>query len=215
MTITLWGRKTSANVQKTVWALAELGLAYEHKSVGGRYGGLDTPEYRALNPNALVPTLCDGDLVVWESHATVRYLAAQYGAGRLWPSQPRDRAVVDQWTDWTATTFQPAWLAVFWRVVRTAPEQQDPAAIAKAIADADRAFGMLDVQLAGKAFIAGDDLTYADIAAGVALYRWFTMEIDRRPAANVESWYSRLQERPAFREAVMVSYEELRARATP
>ena len=124
MAITLWGRISSANVQKVRWALAELGLAYEHIPVGGKYGGNREPAYLALNPNGLVPTLRDGDLVLWESHAILRYLAATYGAGSLWPESPSARAIVDQWTDWTATTFQPAWIGAFWQVVRTPNEQQ-------------------------------------------------------------------------------------------
>ena len=129
--ITLWGRSSSANVQKVVWALEELGVSYEHVPLGGKYGGNDTPEYLAMNPNGLVPTLRDGALVVWESHAIVRYLAAQYGAGSLWPADPRERTLVDQWTDWTATTYQPAWIGVFWLVVRTPAENHDEAAIAR------------------------------------------------------------------------------------
>src|SRR5690349_16958947 len=125
MTITVWGRLDSVNVQKVVWALGELGLAYEHVPAGGKFGGLDAPAYRAMNPNGKVPTLRDGELVVWESHAIVRYLAATYGAGTLWPADPKARAITDQWTDWTATTFQPAWIEVFWKFVRTPKVEHD------------------------------------------------------------------------------------------
>jgi glutathione S-transferase len=111
MAITLWGRASSANVQKARWALAEIGLAYEHTPLGGKYGGNKEPAYLAMNPNGLIPTLRDGDLVLWESHAIVRYLAATYSAGGLWPEGPSARAIVDQWTDWTVATFQPAWVA--------------------------------------------------------------------------------------------------------
>lgn len=207
--LTLWGRASSANVQKTLWALGELGLPYSHQLVGGQHGGLDEPHYRALNPNGLVPTLQDGDLTVWESHATLRYLAAAYGGNLLWRADPRERALVDQWTDWTATTFQPAWIAVFWLFVRTPREQQDARAIATAHAKTVSALRILDTTLAERDYLAGDGLSYADIAAGVALYRWFTMEIDRPAMPGVENWYRRLQQRPAFRKAVMVSYAEL------
>jgi glutathione S-transferase len=207
--LTLWGRASSANVQKTLWALEELGLPYEHRLVGGSYGGLDDPAYRALNPNGLVPTLQDGDLTVWESHATLRYLAATYGHETLWRDDPRQRAIVDQWTDWTATTFQPAWITVFWLLVRTPPEQRDAKAIAAAHARTVAALRLLDANLAERDFLAGDALSYADIAAGVALYRWFTMEIDRPAMPGVENWYLRLQQREAFRKVVMVSYAEL------
>jgi glutathione S-transferase len=212
MTITLWGRPSSCNVQKVVWALEELGLAYEHVPLGGKFHGTGTAEYLALNPNGLVPTLRDGDLVVWESHAIVRYLAATYGAELLWPSDPRARAVVDQWTDWTATTFQPAWIEVFWLLVRTPVAQQDRAAIERAIQQASRCFTIMDKRLGEAPFLGGDRFTYADIVAGVSLYRWTTMEIDRPILSNVEYWHARLSERPAFRKAVNVDYEELRGR---
>jgi glutathione S-transferase len=212
MTITLWGRLSSANVQKAVWALEELGLSYEHIPLGGRFGGNATAEYLAMNPNGLVPTLRDGDLVVWESHAIVRYLAAAYGAGSLFPADPRERAIVDQWTDWTATTFQPAWINLFWLLVRTPPAHQDRVAIDKAIQATSRCFGIMDKRLGEAPFLGGERLSYADIVAGVALYRWTTMEIDRPVLQSVESWHARLGERAAFRKAVNVDYEELRGR---
>lgn len=212
VTITLWGRLTSANVQKVVFALEELGLGYEHVPLGGRFGGNDAPDYLAMNPNGLVPTLRDGDLTVWESHAIVRYLAGAYGAGSLWPAGPRERAVTDQWADWTATTFQAAWIEVFWKVVRTPVEKHDKAAIEKAIAATERCLAIMDGRLGDAPWLGGERLTYADIVASVALYRWTTMDIPRRPFANVEAWHARLNERPAFRRAVNVDYEELRAR---
>ena len=127
----------------------------------------------------------------------------------LWPAGPRERALVDQWTDWTATTFQPGWIAVFWLFVRTPKEQHDEKAIAAALAKTVAALRIADANLAERDYLAGDSLSYADIAAGVALYRWFTMDIDRPAMPGVENWYLRLQQRPAFRKAVMVSYEEL------
>jgi glutathione S-transferase len=207
--ITLWGRANSANVQKTMWALEELGLAYEHVPLGGSYMGLDNPAYLALNPNGLVPTLQDADLTVWESHATVRYLTAAYGAGTLWPEDARARAMADQWTDWTATTYQPAWIKVFWNVVRTPVEQHDPVDIANALALTGKCLAILDRQLEKSEYLAGAALTYADIVAGVSLYRWFTMDIERPQTPHVALWYKRLAERPAFRKVVMVSYQEL------
>lgn len=207
--ITIWGRLSSANVQKPIWALDELGLAYSHVPLGGKFGGLDTPEYLAMNPNGKVPTLRDGDLTVWESHAIVRYLAATYGQGRLWPEDAKARALVDQWTDWTATTFQPAWIEVFWRFVRTPVAQHDKPAIEKALGTACAAYAILDKQLGKTPFIAGEQLTYADIVAGASMFRWMTMAIERPDMPNLAAWYQRLQARPAFRKAVSVSYEEL------
>ena len=209
MTITLWGRLSSCNVQKAVWALEELELPYEHVPLGGQFGGTDDPDYRALNPNGLVPTLRDEHLVVWESHAVVRYLSAEYGSGLLFPMEARDRAAVDQWTDWTATTFQPAWIGLFWNKVRTPVAQQDAAAIGRSLATTVRCFELLERRLAEAPYLGGRSFSYADIAAGVSLYRWSTMAIERPELPHVAAWQERLNQRAAFRKAVNVPYDEL------
>lgn len=211
--MTLWGRDTSANVQKVRWALAEIGQEYEHIPLGGKYGGNRTPEYLALNPNGLVPTLRDGDLVLWESHAIVRYLAARYSPGRLWPDDPVVRAECDRWTDWTATTFQPAWIDLFWRFYRTAPEQRDDGAIAKAKAATEVCLGIMDGQLERTRFLAGDHLTYADIVAGTAMYRLTTMDIAVVVPDNVARWHGELRARAPYRLGVEVDYSELAGRS--
>jgi glutathione S-transferase len=215
MSITLWGRASSANVQKVRWALAELALPYEHVSLGGRFGGNREPDYLALNPNGLVPTLRDGEIVVWESYAVLRYLAASYGVGGLWPVEPAQRAAADQWTDWTATTFQPAWIDVFWKLVRTPEAERDSGAIARGIAETERCFAIMDGRLAQSRFLGGELLTYADLAAGVAMFRWTTMDIERQSHPHVERWHTALRQRQAFRDMVEVDYSELRGRAAP
>lgn len=207
--ITLWGRLSSGNVQKVVWVLEELELPHEHIPLGGPFKGLDSSDYLAMNPNGLVPTLRDGDLVVWESHAIVRYLSAAYGSGLLFPVDPKARAIVDQWADWAATTFQPAWMSVFWLLVRTPAAQHDKAAIDKAVAASLRCYAMIEDRLGEAPYLGGERLTYADIVAGVSMYRWMTMPIDRPFMPNLEAWYARLNERAAFRKGVCVSYEEL------
>ena len=215
MAITLWGRKTSANVQKVHWTLGELGLEFEHIIVGGKYGGNRTPEYLAMNPNGLVPTLRDGELVLWESHAIVRYLTASYGAGGLWPVAPAARAECDRWTDWTAATFQPAWIEVFWGFYRTPDGQRDMAKVEKLVAAAERCFEIMDRQLGRTRFLAGDALTYADLVTGIAMFRWTTMGLPSiRTHANVARWHAELRRRPAYRDAVEVDYSELAGRIT-
>ena len=205
--ITLYGRKTSVNVQKAVWALEELRVPYSQVELGLNFGGLDTPDYLAMNPNGLVPTLKDGDLTLWESHAIIRYLSATYGAGNLWPESPKARAPADQWTDWTAMRFQPAWTAVFVLAARTKPEFREASALAKAVAAANACFRIMDTQLRKTPYLTGERLTYGDIAAGSSLYRWYTMEIAREPMQGVDAWYERLMARPAFVKGVCVSYD--------
>ena len=212
--IRIWGRKTSVNVQKVMWAVAELGLPHERIEVGGKFGGLDTPEYGRLNPNRLVPTLEDDGFAVWESHAIVRYLAAKYGAGTLLAADPAERSLADRWIDWTASAFQPAFTnGVFIGLVRTPPERQDRAAIARDVAATSALMKILDAHLAIHPYVAGTAFTMGDIATGAQLYRYFTLEIERPKLPNVEAWYERLKQRPAYREHVMVPYDELRVRA--
>jgi glutathione S-transferase len=208
--IKVFGRLTSANVQKVIWVLEELELPYDRENRGGRYGGLSDPAYLAMNPNGLVPVLRDGTLVLWESHAIMRYLSAEYADGLLFPGSPRERAVVDQWTDWTATRFQPAWIGVFWAVYRTRPERRVPAEITKWRDEAARCFAILDQRLSRVPYLGGDTLTYADIVSGIALYRWTTMGTEEALPGGVAAWHARLRERPAFRKAVEVDFSELR-----
>lgn len=215
MTMTLWGRLSSANVQKAVWALEEVGVEYRQIDKGGKFGGLDEPAYRALNPNGLVPTLEDGNVTVWESHAIVRYLSAEYASGLLWPVEPQDRAVVDQWTDWAATTFQPAWIGVYAQLVRLPKDQQNPEVLAANLARANGLYAILDRQLAKTPYVAGENFTYADIVIGVSMYRWTTMGIELLDRPHLDAWHKRLTARPAYVKAVEVSYEDQRGAGAP
>jgi glutathione S-transferase len=198
------------NVQKVLWALAELDLDADRIDAGGSYGGLDSESYGALNPNRRIPTLEDGALVLWESNVIVRYLASRYGRGVLLPESPIDAAVADQWMDWMQTTLAPAFVPLFWEVVRKPPSQRSLERIPRLVVEAGRAYAILDARLADAPWIGGDTFSMGDIPAAATLYRWFTMEIDRPDLPRLAQWYERLQERPAFRSTVMTSYEPLR-----
>src|SRR5438552_635871 len=206
----VWGRATSVNVQKVMWAVGEMGIAHERIDVGGRFGGLTTPAFLALNPNARVPTIEDDGIVVWESNAIIRYLAARYGEGALWARDPGARAPADAWMDWMQTTLAPDFYGVFWAVVRTPAGRRDRAAIKDLTKQLTGHYELLDRQLATRPYLLGDGFSLADIAVGVTLYRYFEMEIERPALSNLHAWYKRLKERPAFRDHVMVSFEELR-----
>lgn len=208
--LTLWGRNTSINVQKVLWLLGELDLAYERIDVGGAFGGLDKPEFLALNPNGLIPVLEDGNVHIWESHAILRYLAAKYDAGGLWPEDPADRAQADQWMEWHVSTLYPDFIAAFLGLVRTPPSQRNMASIELSAKRAGWHYEKLEEHLAGRDFICGDRLTIGDIPLGATLYRYFTLEIERPDLPNIEAWYARLQERAAYRDGIMISYEGLR-----
>lgn len=202
--LTIWGRNNSINVQKAMWTVGELGLAHERIDAGGAFGGLETPDYLAKNPNARVPTLVDGDFVLWESNAIVRYLAAQYGAGGLWPEDPAVRAVADQWMDWQQTTLMPDFTIVFWGLIRTPPEDRDQAAIETAVAALGPLWQRLERHLADRDYVVGDSFTMGDIPVGAACYRYHALDIERPALPNIEAWYTRLRDRAPFREHVMI-----------
>lgn len=203
--LVVWGRKNSINVQKVMWTVGELGLAHERKDAGGPFGGLDTAEYGALNPNRLVPAIVDGDgVVVWESHSIVRYLAARYGAGGLWPRETVARAAADRWLDWMQTTLLPDLAPVFIGLVRTPAARRDATRIAEAARAMGETWRILDAHLAERRFVAGDTLTMGDIAVGAACYRYHALDIERPALANLAAWYERLRERPPFRTHVMI-----------
>jgi glutathione S-transferase len=209
----IWGRRNSINVQKAMWAVGELGIAHERIDAGGPFGGLDTEEFGEMNPNRRVPVIDDGGTIVWESHAIVRYLAAKYGAGSLWPEDAGARAQSDMWMDWVTADLQPAFIGgVFWNFYRTPEEQRNWNVIRQGIARSAILFRMLDRHLEGRPFVAGDMLTIGDIATGAQLYRYFELEIDRPDLPNVEAWYARLKDRTAYREHVMVPFEDLQGR---
>ena len=202
--ITVWGRPNSINVQMVMWAAAELDVPVDRKDVGGAFGGLDTPDYLAMNPNGRIPTLQDGNLTMWESGACVRYLAARYGAGTLWPEDPAERAPADMWMDWKKTSLMGPMTTVFWGLIRTPEEERDMGAIAAAAIQAIDLYSILDKQLAGRDFITGDRMTMADLPAGSMCYRFMNLIIDRPSLPNLEAWYARLTERPAYRSHVML-----------
>ncbi|GGX22222.1 glutathione S-transferase [Pigmentiphaga litoralis] len=195
--IKIWGRITSINVRKVVWAARELGLEFDRIDVGGAFGGLDTPEYIGMNPNSKIPTLDDNGYILSESNAIVRYLAAQYGSGSLWPDDTRKRGEADRWMDWQATEFGPASTPVFWQLIRTPEDKRDPKVIADSIAACARLGRILDHALEGRKHVAGDTFTMADIIVGCVADRWLNLPIDRPDTPNVRRWFDTLAARPA------------------
>lgn len=211
--ITVWGRTTSSNVQTVMWALAEIGVAHERIDAGGPFGGLDTPEYAAMNPNRLVPVLRDDGEYLWESASIVRYLGARYGSEQFWPTEPLKRAKLDQWGDWTKTTLVPAFLTnVFLPMMRNKPGERDEAALAKGVENLTKVLRVLDKRLAEGDYLGGDEPCFADIVAGTLLYRYFTLEIERAHLPNLAAYYERLTKRPAYARHVMISYDSMRAK---
>lgn len=211
--ITVYGRATSSNVQAVMWGIGELGLEHKRLDYGHVHGGTDTPEFRAMSPHGTVPVIRDADVVIWESCAILRYLAAKYGDGRaFWPSDPGARAGVDMWAEWGKTSFAPYFtVPIFWSRVRTSASDRDEAALVLAIADFEKRLDILEGQLEAREFVVSDEFTLADVVIGHVLYRWFDIDIPRKLRPLIETYHQRLTTRPAYREHVMISYEPLRA----
>ena len=202
--LTIWGRANSVNVQKVLWCLRELDLGYDRIDAGMAFGRNTEADYLAMNPNGRIPTLVEGDFVLWESNSVMRYLCLAHGKGSpIYPQAPKARAAVDRWLDWTLSTLQPVDRPVFWALVRTPPAQRDMVAIQKD-ADAEAVqWRIVDAQLATRRFIEGEDLTIADIALGAYARRWFGVEgIDKPKLAHLERWFAQFAGRPGFAQFV-------------
>jgi len=198
--LTVWGRKTSSNVQALMWCVGELGLSYKRHDIGHRYGGNDTPSFLKMTPNGTVPVLRDGDgPPLWETGAIVRYLCSRYASSPFWPQDLPARAQVDMWAEWAKINVALAFTSpIFWRVVRTPPKDMNWPAIRGAITALGKKLDIAEARLQTRAFICGDDLTLADVQLGHVLYRYFDIPIER-------------PEHLALQRHVMVSYDELRA----
>jgi glutathione S-transferase len=201
----IWGNADSVNVQKVLWCCEELGLDYERIDAGRHFGVVDTPAFRALNPNGLVPTLEDDGFVVWESGAILRYLAARHGAGTLWPLDPRARADADRWVDWSNSSLWPSLLPLFRAFYRTPPEQRDDAQVERDRQEALTMLQVLDAQLAHHPWAGGECFTMADIALGCPAWRWFAMPIERPVLPGLQRWFDKLVSRPAYARIVMLA----------
>ncbi len=199
----IWGRRNSINVQKVLWCCGELGLAYERIDAGMEFGVNNTPEYRAMNPTGLVPTISDDSFILWESHAIVRYLARKHGQGKLWPDDPHTAASADRWMDWNNTTLWPLMRPVFWDLVRVAPEKRNMAVVEENTKKLAASFAIVDANLVRNQYMAGDAFSMGDIPIALAAFRWFNLPIERTALKNFEAWYQRICARPVFQQHCM------------
>jgi glutathione S-transferase len=202
--IKIWGRNTSSNVQKAMWAVGELKLDHTRIDVGGAFGKNKEPAYLAMNPNGLVPTLQEEDgFLLWESNSIVRYLAGKYDrTGVLEPKDAHHRALASQWMDWQLSVVGPAITPAFWGLIRTPAEKRDLAAIKASQAKTTDAMTMLDAQLGKTAFVAGPAFSYGDIPVGVMVYRFRQLVPDRPALPNLERWFAAIAARQAFQDHV-------------
>ena len=199
----IWGRDNSVNVEKVLWACEEMQIAYQRVDAGGQFGIVDTPDYRALNPNGLVPTVEVDGLVLWESNAIVRYLAAKHSPGNLWPDDLAIRVDGDRWMDWMNSTFWPGFRPLFWNLVRTPPDRRDAQATEASRAGSAEILGHLDAHLSNRTYIAGDSFTVGDIPMGCAVWRWMSLPIDRPEYPALARWFDTLCGRQPYQKVVM------------
>jgi glutathione S-transferase len=201
--IKIWGRTTSSNVQKVMWAVGEMGLPHERIDIGGPFGKNREPAYLAMNPNGLVPTLEEEDgYLLWESNSIVRYLAAKHKSSVLEPADLRIRANASKWMDWQLSVASPAIFAAFWGMIRTAPEKRDHAAIEESKKKTTAAIAMMDDQLGKTVYLAGDAFSFGDIPVGIIAYRYRQLVPDRPPFRNFERWYAAISSRQAFKDHI-------------
>lgn len=199
MTRRLWGRLSSVNVQKAVWALDEAGLEYERLEAGGAHGVVREPAYRAMNPNGLVPTLEEDGFILWESNAILRYVASLTPALAL-PTDRRQRAHVEQWVDWQATSFTPAMRDAFWQLFRMPDPDRD--LVAASLTATEVYAAILDGHLAGREYVVGESFSIADIALGCATHRWLNLPAQRHERPNLQRWYEGIATRPGAARAL-------------
>lgn len=199
----IWGRANSINVQKVLWCCGELGLEYERIDAGNDFGVTGTPEYRALNPNGLVPTIEDGDIRLWESNVIVRYLAHKNGDAQLCPPDIGTRFDAERWMDWQATVFWPVLRPLFIQLIRTQPAKRDAAVISRGEDLSLAAMRILDARLSDRRFLAGATFSMGDIPAAATVHRWYALDIRHPELPNVRRWYDLMRQRRSFQEVVL------------
>jgi len=195
--MTLWGRLSSINVRKVVLAARLVGLKFVRIDAGGEHGIVDTEAFRAMNPNAMVPVLQDGDLVLWESNVIVRYLCARDVTGQLFPGSAAERFRAEQWMDWQQTTLNPAGRDAFLQRVRVPAAQRDERRIASSVAATEPLLDLLDAQLSRHAWLAGDRLTMADIPVACEMHRWRGLGLPQKQRPALDRWYQGMLALPA------------------
>ena len=202
--IKIWGRNTSSNVQKAMWAVGELGLEHNRIDVGGAFGKTKEPAYLAMNPNSLVPTLEEENgFILWESNSIIRYLAGKHDkAGVLEPKDAHQRGLASQWMDWQLSVVGPAILGAFWGLIRTPEDKRDHAAIKTSQEKTSDCMVILDKQLGKTEYVSGSTFSYGDIPVGVMCYRYVQLVPNRPATPNLDRWYAAISKRKAFHDHV-------------
>ena len=202
--IRVWGRRSSVNVQKVLWTLAELDIPFTRETVGGSFGGNRDGDFLRMNPNGLVPVIQDGGVTMFESNAIVRYLCAEYRAGLLRPAAGQPLAAAEQWMDWQQSTFAPPVSVIFWNNVRLPQAKRNAAAVAEAEKLANAALLIADAHLAKNTWFAGSEFSFGDIVLGAFMWRYMGLDCAKPVVPHVAEWCEALKEREPYRKWIMV-----------
>ena len=210
--LTVWGRSSSSNVKALMWCLAELDLPVQRHNIGGRFGGTNSTQFTALNPNQTIPVLQDGTgPPIWKTGAILRYLCSKYAKPPFWPTEIEHQSQVDQWAEWAKINIALSFTGpVFWRVIRTAAAEHNQPAIRAAVTTLEHKLAIAEAQLGRNKFLAGNSFCLADVQFGHILYRYYNIEITRKALPNLARYYGGLTQRQAYRDHVMLSYDDLR-----
>ena len=210
----MWGRGSAYNFQKVHWFLEELDIDYEHINVGGSAGGLDTPEFLAMNPNGRIPVIEDNGEVIWESNTILRYLAATYSQNTYRSNSPSERTTFERWMDWELSALQPVFIDLFWGYYRTPESERNEKTIKQALNRCENYVRILDTYLENYEFVSGPKFGLGDICVGTCFYRYFNMGVEVEKLENVMAWYNRLGQRKAYQDVIQVPFDELKGRVT-
>ena len=209
----LWGRKSSINVQKVLWCLAELGLKegkdFERIDAGLQFGINNTPEFLNLNPNGLVPTLEDGEVVLWESNTIMRYLARQRDQAGRFAADIQTQYESEKWMDWQLGTMWPALRIAFLGLTRTPEAERQYESILKGYQETNRLLGLLDQTLSKQSYCAGNQFQIGDIVLALCVSRWILLNQafpqhtgERAALKNIDDWMKRLETETCFNDIV-------------
>jgi glutathione S-transferase len=185
-----------------LWCCNEIGLGYERIDAGLHFGVNDTPEYAGMNPTGLVPTIEDGDILLWESNVIVRYLSLKHSNGGLFPANVATRFDAERWMDWQTSQFWAVLRPLYITLILTPSQERNSSEISRAEKLSQSAVSILDGRLADRPFLAGNAFTMGDIPAALTLHRWYGLDIDRPQLPNAKRWYDRMRDRPAFQRII-------------
>jgi glutathione S-transferase len=203
MTIKIFGRKSSCNVQKVIWLCSELKIDFETKDYGGKYGRTKEEAYKALNPNSTVPLIEDEGFFLYESNAIIKYLSNKYNYLKL--EDHKMIAKRDQWMDWAGFTLAAPCAIITLNLILLPPEKRDASKVSKAKEQVLSLLKILNNQLGDNQYLLGQEFSLADIPAGCWYNRCLKLDFDLSSFKGISAWGARLSKRKAFQNSIIAA----------